>query len=114
MTRDGRVIAELAADQHFIPASIVKIATALTVLEILGPDHRLKTEFFLRDQSILCIKGYGDPFFVSEIVSETVTAISASLKDRGINEIDDLILDESFFALEQSYPAGSEQSDNPY
>ncbi len=114
VTRDGRVVAELAADQHFIPASIVKIATALTVLEILGPDHRIKTEFFLRDQSILCIKGYGDPFFVSEIVSETVTAIAASLKDLGINEIDGLILDESFFALEQSYPAGSEHSDNPY
>lgn len=114
VTRDGGVVAELAADQHFIPASIVKIATALTVLEILGPDHRIKTEFFLRDQSILCIKGYGDPFLVSEIVSQNMAVVAASLKDLGISKIDGLILDESFFALEQSYPEGSEHSENPY
>jgi D-alanyl-D-alanine carboxypeptidase/D-alanyl-D-alanine-endopeptidase (penicillin-binding protein 4) len=110
VTRDGSVVVEQEANTHFVPASIVKIATALTALEILGPAHRIKTEFFLRDQAILCIKGYGDPF----LVSQYITAIAASLKDLGVNKIEGLVLDESFFELEQNYPEGSTHSENPY
>ena len=102
-------IAEYRSSQPFIPASTIKIATTLAALEILGASQRFKTEFYLRDKTILTIKGYGDPF----LTSEYIPAIAAALKQNGIRTISEVILDESFFRL--SGPAdGSRNSANPY
>ncbi len=42
-TLDGKVIAERKADAPFNPASVVKVATTLRALDLLGPDHRFDT-----------------------------------------------------------------------
>ena len=80
ITQNGRLIAQFGADTRLIPASTIKIVTALTTLELLGPSHRISTEFYLRDNKILCIKGYGDPYLISERLLE----IASELKKRGL------------------------------
>lgn len=109
LTRNGKTLAQLNSNSLFIPASTIKIATALSVLEILGPSHRIKTEFYLRNDKILCIKGYGDPYLVSERLQD----IALSLKERGLDQVESIVLDDSFFELKG--PAdGAENSENPY
>lgn len=109
VTRRGKTIAQFQADTPLIPASTIKIATALAALEILGPDHRIQTEFYLRNDSVLCIKGFGDPYLISERVNE----IADVLKTKGLSRVDGIVLDNSFFELEG--PAdGTANSKNPF
>ena len=109
ITKNGRAIAQLNKNRLFIPASTIKIATSLMALEVLGPSHRINTEFYLRNDKILCIKGYGDPYLLSERVQE----IAAGLRQRGLSQVESLILDNSFFALKEPVD-GAENSANPY
>jgi len=102
-------ITEYNAAQSFIPASTIKIATVFSALERLGPSHRFKTEFYLRNESVLTIKGYGDPF----LTSEYIPAIAAALKESGIVTISEIILDDSFFGGIAA-PEGNSNSENPY
>ena len=92
-----------------IPASIIKIATALAALDVLGPAYRFETAFYRDSRNNLYIKGYGDPF----LVSEEVAVIVRKLKELGWNEINDIYLDNTAFDLER-YAEGSGVSDNPY
>jgi D-alanyl-D-alanine carboxypeptidase/D-alanyl-D-alanine-endopeptidase (penicillin-binding protein 4) len=50
----------------FVPASILKLATAQAALKLLGPDFRFRTEVYLDAANNLYVRGYGDPFLVSE------------------------------------------------
>lgn len=50
---------------RFVPASILKLATALAAFHELGPDYRFRTEVY-RHGGRLYVRGYGDPFLVSE------------------------------------------------
>lgn len=109
ITQNGRLIAQFGADTPLIPASTIKIVTALTTLELLGPSHRISTEFYLRDNKILCIKGYGDPYLISERLLE----IASELKKRGLTEVESILLDDSFFRLEGPTD-GAQNSANPY
>lgn len=101
------------ASQHsavsFIPASTIKIATALLAIDSLGPDFRFKTEFYLRQEQTLVIKGYGDPFLVSEMIP----TIAKGLEHAGITSIQRLVLDQNYFSG-SLLPDGSENSVNPY
>ncbi|MGI9504556.1 MAG: D-alanyl-D-alanine carboxypeptidase/D-alanyl-D-alanine endopeptidase, partial [Geminicoccaceae bacterium] len=61
-------ITERNADQHHIPASSAKLATAVVALQRLGPDHRFKTELRITGpiedgvlKGDLILKGGGDP-----------------------------------------------------
>lgn len=108
-TSGGSIAGRLNSTYSFIPASIIKIATALAALEILGPDYRYKTEFYLRDQTTLYIKGYGDPFLTSEYIAD----LARTLKDRGISRIDKIVIDSSWFSVPTAAD-GTEKTDNPY
>ena len=93
----------------YIPASIVKIATALTALGILGPDYRFETHFYMDSASNIYIKGFGDPF----LVSEELELIIDNLKKRGVHAINNIYLDHAAYQL--TLPAdGLGFSDNPY
>jgi D-alanyl-D-alanine carboxypeptidase/D-alanyl-D-alanine-endopeptidase (penicillin-binding protein 4) len=52
--------------EPLIPASTLKLATALAALHYLGEDWRPKTEFYLSPDNDLIVRGYGDPFLISE------------------------------------------------
>ncbi|MCB2216772.1 MAG: D-alanyl-D-alanine carboxypeptidase [Desulfobulbaceae bacterium] len=109
VTLDGLVLADTRSSEYFVPASTIKVATALVTLETLGPGYRFATDIYLRGDGRLCIKGYGDPFLTTERVRE----ISAELKARGLRRVTGLVLDDTSFALDE--PAdGSENSTNPY
>jgi D-alanyl-D-alanine carboxypeptidase/D-alanyl-D-alanine-endopeptidase (penicillin-binding protein 4) len=93
----------------YVPASIIKIATALAALEVLGPEFRFQTNFYLDRQQNLYIQGFGDPF----LISEEIAAIIVKLKDLGCTKINDIYLDSTAFQLDAS-PDGAGTSNNPY
>ena len=109
VTRSNENIAAYNPDRLFAPASVLKIATALAALDILGPAFRFETLFYLDDKSNIFIKGFGDPF----LTSEEVVAIVRKLKELGCTEINDIFLDDSAFQLTAAAD-GAGVSDNPY
>jgi D-alanyl-D-alanine carboxypeptidase/D-alanyl-D-alanine-endopeptidase (penicillin-binding protein 4) len=107
--KDNKYIVTHNLHKPYVPASIIKIATALAALEILGPEFRFNTDFYLDDQQNLYIKGFGDPF----LISEEVVFIVVKLKELGCTKINDIYLDNTAFQLVA--PAdGAGASDNPY
>jgi len=109
VTANGSIVSAFNQNTPFIPASTIKLATALVALEILGPDYRFETAFFLDDKNVLYMKGYGDPFLTSEYIDE----IASAIKERGIRSISKIILDTTAFALSTNAD-GSGNSSNPY
>jgi len=97
------------AEERFVPASILKLATALAVLHRLGPDYRCRTRFALDVDDNLLIEGRGDPL----LTSEELALVLDNLRQRGLRRINDLILDDHLFVLEETTP-GAEGSLNPY
>jgi D-alanyl-D-alanine carboxypeptidase/D-alanyl-D-alanine-endopeptidase (penicillin-binding protein 4) len=106
---DGRVIAAYNFDEMFIPASTLKIATGLAALHILGSDYRFETHFFMDQAQNLYIRGYGDPF----LISEEVAGIIQKLKSLGCNRINNIYIDDTAFDIGTSAD-GSGSSENPY
>ncbi|MGD9948322.1 MAG: D-alanyl-D-alanine carboxypeptidase/D-alanyl-D-alanine-endopeptidase [Desulfobulbus sp.] len=105
----GRIIDGCNLDRALVPASILKIATISSALQILGPEYRFRTEFFLDSQQNLLIKGYGDP----SLVSEDISSIATELHRLGLRQVRKVFIDDSTFALEHQVP-GQAESDNPY
>jgi len=104
----GRIVFEKNATQKRIPASTLKILTALAALHYLGPAYRFQTDFFLDAQKNLRVKGYGDPLLISEVWAD----IAADLVQK-IDRINDIILDDSFFSRPIAIP-GIRPSFQPY
>ena len=92
----GGILFSKNADQQLIPASTLKILTALVALDYLGPDHRFVTEFYLDQEDNLIVKGYGDPLLVSEALVQIATVLATRLHSRK-KRINDLVLDASYF-----------------
>ena len=94
-----------------IPASILKLATALAALHYLGPDFTYQTNFYLSERGSLGIKGFGDPFLVSEElrkISQKLSQITGLPK-----HFKGLFIDNSVFSTKITIP-GIEFSKNPY
>ena len=81
---NGKVIFSHQPDRLFIPASILKIFTALVALDQLGPQYRFRTGFFLENGRDLRIKGYGDPMFISEAIRAAASGAAQKLGGRGV------------------------------
>ena len=105
---DNRVIFSKNADKKLVPASTLKILTALAAINILGPNYRFVTEFYLDKESNLLIKGYGDPLLVSETVKKISRTLSPILKS-----INGIVLDASYFNDPLVIP-GISSSSEPY
>ena len=84
------------------PASVMKLVTTFSALEILGPDYRWRTSAYL-DGTLeagvlygnLVLKGGGDP----KITIEQWQAFMRALREKGLAAVaGDLVLDRSFFA----------------
>jgi D-alanyl-D-alanine carboxypeptidase/D-alanyl-D-alanine-endopeptidase (penicillin-binding protein 4) len=83
----------LNPDKMYVPASILKLVTAAASMDILGADYRFQTDFALDDEGGLWVKGYGDPFLVSEELCRAVDA----LVGLGLRKIGNIHLDTSYF-----------------
>src|SRR3990167_10211490 len=105
---NGETLFDLRGKDFFIPASTLKLATGLAALELLGKDYRFKTEFYLDSSNNLYVKGYGDPY----LVSEELKKIAKILREKGLQTIHQIILDASFF--EKIEVPGISTSPNPY
>jgi D-alanyl-D-alanine carboxypeptidase/D-alanyl-D-alanine-endopeptidase (penicillin-binding protein 4) len=104
---DGSVIYSKNADKKSVPASTWKILTGLTAIHYFGKSYRFRTEFYLDRNRNLKVKGYGDPLLVSEVWQEIASSLAPKLQD-----FNDLILDDTYFADEDIPGVGS--STNPY
>lgn len=104
----GDLIFSKNADKLLIPASTLKIFTALIALHYLGKDYRFKTDFFQDADNNLVIKGYGDPFLTSEIIYEPANELASRLES-----YNDLILDDSYFSRLINIP-GRSKSFQPF
>jgi len=95
--------------QAFNPASTAKLLTTWLALEELGPTYTWPTEAYIRGtldrgtlQGDLILKGYGDPYFLTEQLWQ----FQQQLRLRGLRTIDgDLIIDNSYFADEHGDPS---------
>lgn len=95
--------------EKFLPASTLKIVTAMAALDSLGPDFRFETHIYYDQKQNLYIKGVGDPF----LTSEELLRLGSMLQQADITEVDNLYLDFSAFVLKDPTP-GSNHSSNPY
>jgi len=107
--KKDRVIAAHNLHTKFVPASTAKIATSLAALQVLGADYRFETDFFIDSGHNLYIKGFGDPF----LISEEVERIAGELKRLGCSRIHNIYLDETSFDIPAQADGGG-GSDNPY
>src|SRR5688572_21289569 len=97
------------ADAPRSPASVMKTVTTWSALEYLGPAYTWRTEVYFLGQfdgekldGDLGIKGYGDP----QLVVEEVWKLLRALRRMGLKQITgDLVLDDSFFAIDEPDPA---------
>ena len=106
---NGRITAAKNSEAPFVPASTLKIITSLAALDILGPDYRFPTRIFRDHEGNLYIQGSGDPF----LLTENITGIVQKIRDAGVQEIGNLIVDESAFAVD-SLTDGCDNTTNPY
>ncbi len=106
---NGNILFSKNAEKRLIPASTLKVLTALAALHTLGPDFRFTTEFYTDAEADLKIKGYGDPL----LISENLKQIAAVMKDR-TPQINDLVLDDGYFQKPLNIPGTSSDSIQPY
>lgn len=91
-----------------IPASTLKILIAWAALEHWGEEFRFRTDFFLEDNGTLVVKGYGDPFLVSEEIERIAGELALRLKAAPTA----IRLDDSYF--ENVQIGGQTHTHNPY
>ena len=93
------------ADVSVNPASTMKLVTTYAALELLGPTHQWKTEFYtdgpLKNgvlQGNLYLKGGGDP----KLNMEKLWLLMRDLRANGVQQVTgDLVLDRGFFIQPQ-------------
>ena len=105
----GEPVLQWMADEPRNPASTMKLLTTLVALDTLGPAYRWKTDIYAFGEvnngfldGDLLLKGYGDPF----LVTERVWQMLRSIRRAGINHIGgDLLIDDSYFDIGSHDPA---------
>lgn len=105
---NGKIIMSHQASTPLIPASIMKVATSYCALSTLPQGFHFPTAFYSVGKT-LYVKGYGDP----SLTSEELSAISENLRNKGLREIDKIILDDSFFSASIKID-GQSRTLNPY
>ena len=109
---DGADLAAIHADTPLIPASTLKVFTALAGFHYLGPDYRFPTEIYLSPEGDLTVRGYGDPLLISEVLRELAGEIRSRLPEER-PAVRDLILDDTYFESPLTIPGISDSSE-PY
>ena len=114
---DGQVVYARSPDDQLNPASNTKLVTSAAALVRLGPEFRFTTDV-LGDKPIergkvrtLYVKGRGDP----SINTERLQGLVADLWHRGLRQVGDIVLDDSYFDPDPWGPGWEqEQSDKAY
>ncbi len=110
VNHQNEIVHSKNADRLYIPASTVKILTALVALDHWGKKYQFSTDFYYEEKSnFLWVKGYGDPFLISEELDLVVDKI----KNLGFTEFDGIGIDTSYFQKSIQID-GQADSLNPY
>lgn len=110
--------------EKMIPASITKLVTSITALQVLGSGYMFKTIVYTDDNNLsdgvingnVYIKGFGDP----DLYSNDINVLAKGFTDKNITEITgNIIYDESFFdnnhyGLADYYQNDTKKRDWPY
>lgn len=103
---DGSIVFGRGSEELLNPASNVKLYTAATALARLGPDYRFETEFLTDSEykdgkaKVLYVRGHGDPTFSTE----RLYGIVSELMHAGLKEVNDVVVDDSWFDGEREPP----------
>lgn len=116
--KDGRVLYEKNADLVFIPASNQKLIVSAAALDLLGPDHRMRTSLYLtgdttRDGVLkgdVVIVGQGDPVLKHEHLKE----MAAKLRDAGIRKVQGNVVGDDTWFDDVRLGWGWSWDDEPY
>ena len=106
----GNVLIDQNADKPFVPASVAKVVTAWLAMEVLGPDYRFKTYFYLDENRVLYVRGGGDPMLVSEELALLAPALVEAI---GTEPITGIVLDPSYYPEKVEIP-GIENNSRSY
>ncbi|MBW2107690.1 MAG: D-alanyl-D-alanine carboxypeptidase, partial [Deltaproteobacteria bacterium] len=107
-TLGGQVLIEKNASLKSVPASTLKLLTALAAFHYLGPSYRFQTAIHLDARGDLKIKGYGDPLLISEVWEHIARALASRIR-----VCNDVVVDDSYFSQDVHIP-GAGNSTNPY
>ncbi|SMC46172.1 D-alanyl-D-alanine carboxypeptidase / D-alanyl-D-alanine-endopeptidase (penicillin-binding protein 4) [Desulfocicer vacuolatum DSM 3385] len=110
---EGEILFEKNATRQFIPASTIKVFTALTALKYLGENFHFTTDFLLDKHLNLKIRGQGDPLLTSREIRTVSTHIKKILQKNHISHIQQIMVDGSAFKKGIVIP-GTGGSKNPY
>lgn len=110
--KDGAVLYDKNGSQVATPASVVKVVTSAAMLYFLDPNVTIDTKLYYEGkkangtvQGALCIKGGGDPFFVSEHLWQ----IAADMKHMGFRQFNGgIVIDNGLFDSETRNAAREE------
>jgi D-alanyl-D-alanine carboxypeptidase/D-alanyl-D-alanine-endopeptidase (penicillin-binding protein 4) len=109
---DGQVVFSRNGEDLLNPASNTKLVTSAAALLRLGPEYRFSTDY-LGDHAItrgrvgtLYVKGRGDP----AVNTERLEALVADLWHRGLRQVGNIVLDDSFFDREQFGPGWEQET----
>ncbi|BCL36602.1 D-alanyl-D-alanine carboxypeptidase [Nostoc sp. MS1] len=88
----GQTLYSRDAQKFFIPASNAKLLTTAVALQQLGADFRIRTSIYQNEDGNLTVVGRGDP----SLNDTQLQALAQQLKQKGITQIKQLILDDSY------------------
>ncbi|MFT7520633.1 MAG: D-alanyl-D-alanine carboxypeptidase/D-alanyl-D-alanine-endopeptidase (penicillin-binding protein 4) [Kiritimatiellia bacterium] len=112
----GETVYERKANQQLVPASTMKVLTAASALQVLGPAYRFTTDVYVDgevDQAgvldgNLYVQGHGDP----TLVVERLWKLVYDLRIRGIKEVrGDVVFDEGYFDTAYQLPGWDKKKD---
>ncbi len=105
---EGKILYKKNEKKERIPASTLKVLTALAGIESFGLSYQFKTEIFLDQNQNLKVKGFGDPLLISEVLQDMALFLSTR-----VSHFNNIVLDDTYFASPIHIP-GREHSTNPY
>lgn len=95
--QSDQVLFDWQSSKPLIPASLTKLATAHLAINKWGLPHRFVTEFYIHGED-LWIKGYGDPF----LISEELDVVAARLRELGMKPPRAVRMDNSYFDISRA------------
>ena len=105
----GQAAVSYNPDLPLMPASTMKVLTALAAISTWGRDYHFETEFYQDAQGTLWVKGRADPY----LVSEELDRVALGLRAAGVTRVSGIGLDDSYFDQDVEI-AGRSASNNPY
>ena len=118
----GKTVYSRQPEKLMIPASNMKIVTTAAAIAYLGRDYTFKTKLGTRGEDLIVIGG-GDPLLGDRTNDEKHSRkagwifedIIAGLREKGISQVDDIIVDSTFFDDKRVHPSWPvDQLNKPY